>query len=167
MKRLIILVFILNCFFLNAQSTKKDKYAVVLIYKDQEKINVYSACNKNKIVDYLLNDTVTEDYFIIKIFRTKNNRYQIAATSMQHSGIKGWIGMENIGINTRQRDFKLLLYEQPHYKAPYLIVNEEVDNRIVRVTAIISDWLKIKWVDNNEYWLPPDYQCPNPYTTCN
>lgn len=168
MRNFIILIFIaLSCTLLNAQSSKKGSPAEVLIYKNQKKINVYSSYNKNKIVNYLINDTIKEDYFVIEILKSKNNRYQINATSIIHSGIKGWIDLKNIGINTRQRDFKLHLYEQPNYNAKYIVVNEEVDNRIVRVTAISTDWLKITWIDNKDYWLPPKYQCCNPYTTCN
>jgi hypothetical protein len=170
MRKLSVIISIIFIpYLLNAQSSNKSENARVLIFKDQEGINVYCASDNNKIVNYLLNDTIKEDYYVIEVLGSKSNRYQINATSLLHSGIKGWIELGNLGINTRSRDSKLLLYEQPDYQSKSLTITLDYD-RMVRVTAISSNWLKILLIYDNKslnYWLPPEYQCPNPYTTCN
>jgi len=137
----------------------------VLIFNDQQKINVYDSFKSNNIVNYLMNDTIQEDYFVIEILSFKNNRYQIEGTSILYKGITGWIDLQNIGINTRSRDNKLILYNEPKYSSDHIVISDT--DRLVKVKSISSNWLKIIWVDKIEYWLPPEYQCPNPYTTCN
>jgi hypothetical protein len=170
MRKLSVIFSVTFIFYLlNAQPSNKGESARVLIFKDQERIKVYSASNNSKIVNYLLNDTIKEDYYVIEVLGSKDNRYQISATSLLHSGIKGWIELGNLGINTRSRDSKLLLYEQPNYQSKSVTINLDYD-RMVRVTAISSNWLKILLIYENKtfnYWLPSEYQCPNPYTTCN
>lgn len=168
-KKIIFLYLILSGMMINAQSFNRETATMVLIFNDAEKINVYQSWRKDKIIDQLYNDTVNEDYFTIRIIKSKNNLYKVKATSIVHPSIKGWIDLINIGIYTRPRDFKLHLYYKPNYKAPGTIIKEE-DGRLVKVTAISSNWLKIELDIKNEtheYWLPKEHQCSNPYTTCN
>jgi hypothetical protein len=160
-----IIFFAISFTLLNSQSTNHDNHIKVLIFNDQQKISVYDSFKGNNIINYLKNDTIKEDYFVIEVLKSKNNRYQIEGTSILNKGIIGWIDLQNIGINTRSRDHKLLLYNEPNYSANHIVTNE--NDRLVRVTSISSNWLKIIWIDKNEYWLPAEYQCPNPYTTCN
>ncbi len=157
-KSVVILLFTMTSILINGQLK-------VLIFNDQQKINVYDSFIGNNTINYLMNDTITEDYFVIEIISSKNNRYQIEGTSILNRGITGWIDLQNIGINTRSRDNKLILYNKPRYSSDHLVISDT--DRLVEVKSISSNWLKIIWVDKKEYWLPPEYQCPNPYTTCN
>ena len=157
-KSAVIIVFAMTSILIKGQSK-------VLIFNDQQKITVYDSFKGNNIVNYLMNDTIKEDYFVIEILSSKNNRYQIEGTSILNKGITGWIDLQNIGINTRSRDNKLILYNEPRYSSDHVVKSDT--DRLVKVKSISYNWLKIIWVDKKEYWLPPEYQCPNPYTTCN
>jgi len=157
-KSAIIISFTVTSILIKGQSR-------VLILDDQQKISVYDSFKGNNIVNYLMNDTIKEDYFVIEVLSSKNNRYQIEGTSILNKGITGWIDLQNIGINTRSRDNKLILYNEPRYSSDHVVISDT--DRLVKVKSISSAWLKIVWIDKKEYWLPPEYQCPNPYTTCN
>lgn len=168
MKRLII-IFILTLVYslVNAQTIKNT--ATVLFFKENVKIKVYNNFNKDKVVSCIYDDPVKENYYVLEVLDIKGNMIKISGSSILNNKADGWIESSNIGINTRSRDNKLLLYEEPNYKAKHIVVYQE-DGELVRVTAISSSWLKIVLTCKNKiynYWLPSEYQCPNPYTTCN
>jgi hypothetical protein len=166
-KHILFINLTVSNLLLYPQSLDRHIYTKVLIFKDQQKINVYSSYKGHDIIYSIMNDTIKQDYFVLEILDTREGRYKVEATSILYKGLVGWIDLNNVGINTRSREGKLHLYSQPSYKNTYISVDEPISNRIVRVTAISQDWLKIIWIDNKDYWLPPEYQCPLPYTTCN
>jgi len=168
MKRSIIIYILTFVYSLvNAQTIKNT--ATVLFFKENVKINVYNNFNKDKVVSCIYDDPVKENYYVLEVLDIKSNMLKISGSSILNNKADGWIESTNIGINTRSRDNKILLYEEPNYKAKHIVIHQ-VDGELVRVTSISSNWLKIILKCKNKsynYWLPYEYQCWNPYTTCN
>jgi len=151
-----------------AQPIKRST-ATVLFFKENVKTEVYNNSNKDKVVTCIQDDPVKENYYVLQVLDVKGNMLKISGSSIINNKADGWIESSNIGINTRSRNNKILLYEKPNYKSKHIVVFQK-DGELVRVTAINSSWLKIVLTCKHKtynYWLPGDYQCPNPYTTCN
>jgi hypothetical protein len=165
---LIVVCFASDCNKSYAQATDTTK-CYVLIFNDSKAINVYSTYRKGKVIHHLVDDTLNEDYFSIRIIESKNNLYRIMATSVRYPGIEGWIMLNNIGINTRNRNGQIALYDHPAYDSASILLNDDNDE-MVRVIDVYKNWLKIRLKYNGsiyEKWLPYNYQCSNPYSTCN
>ena len=169
MRKIIILIALpILLFSCKSVSLKRQETIVsVLLYDYQKKVDVYDSNKGMKTTDYLINDTICEDFPFISVVEIKKRRCKIIATSMNRTTIKGWVIINNLGICTRQKERELFLYIFPDYNSIPIVVEEDTDNRLVQITDIHKNWLKIKWIDNKEYWLPPEFQCPNIYTTCN
>jgi len=166
-KSIIIYILTLVYSLVNAQTIKNT--ASLLFFKENVKIKVYNNFNKDKVISCIYDDPIKENYYVLEVLDRKGNMLKISGSSILNNKANGWIESSNIGINTRSRDNKLVLYKDPNYKAKHIVIYQE-DGELVRVTAISSSWLKIVLKCKNKiynYWLPSEYQCPNPYTTCN
>ena len=74
-----------------------------------------------------------------------------------------------IAVNTRNPDCCILtLYEEPDRTSK--ITATTTIQQTVRVYGIDNEWLYVKAInDYGEYiygWIPPEMQCPTPWTSC-
>jgi len=167
-KSIIISILTLVYLLINAQQVKKN-IVYVNFFKENVKTKIYNNFNKDKVIDLIYDDSVEENSYTLEVWKVKSRMIKISGGSIIKNSADGWIEFSNIGIKTRPRNFVIQLYVEPNYKAKHIAVYQQ-DEVLVRVTAISSNWLKIILTDKKRtynYWLPYEYQCWNPYTTCN
>jgi len=137
----------------------------------QQYIPLYKDTNCSDISCYVINDTISEDYFVFKILQTVENYafisggYIISDTTI----INGWIELKYITTNLVIED-SIPLYSnhskksaiQSHINYPYW--------QPVKIIKCYKNWLFIEYTDKYQKksgWLSNEYNCSNPYTTCN
>ncbi|MEY4149463.1 MAG: hypothetical protein RL555_67 [Bacteroidota bacterium] len=165
-QQLLTFLFLFS-FETNAQQIKSTTSISLLIFDDSQKIKIYKDTKKT-IYKCIANDSLKEDYFTITILKKYKRLYLVSANSVLHK-ISGYITGENLGIYTRPRNFLIKLFEFPKHNSKEYLINQE-DGIMVKVIQIEAPWLKVTFTINGENytgWLPSEYQCPNPYSTCN
>lgn len=79
-----------------------------------------------------------------------------------------YIPQGKLGVNTRNYDLELYLYEQPSRNSSVALKFHEPQT--VAIYGIEEGWLYVEALSDDgkpvRGWLPPDRQCGNPYTTC-
>jgi hypothetical protein len=141
---------------------------IVLIPK-QQSIVLYKRNNYNDTLDYIINDTISENYFVGTIYDMKNEFSFVRGSYVQDTTeFMGWIETKYLGIYLMMGD-KIPLYSEPKPSSTKIFINNP-EWYPLEIIKCDRKWLYIKYKDKNQErigWLSPEFQCPNPYTTCN
>ncbi|MBP8754815.1 MAG: hypothetical protein KBF51_13505 [Chitinophagales bacterium] len=153
------------------QVFEDDNLWNALIFSNQIEVPIYNNTDRNEILIFIKNDTLTEDYFLIEVIENRNGMAKINAVSglSRNEIITGWIDINFLGIYTRPRNDigSVPIYQMPNENRVIFDLNT---NKILKIIDIINKWFKITNSENGvvkDGWLSPSYQCPNPYSTCN
>jgi hypothetical protein len=144
----------------------------VVLYYNQQKIPLFD--EKGKVIYYIMNDTITEDYYgaiIMKINKNHNLAYVNATATLYDTIPKiGWIEMKNLGIYPNK--FSVInLYCKPNTES-------KIKSKIIKpeffpfnILNCKGNWLYISYFDVDKKikkgWLSPEDQSSNPYSTSN
>ena len=134
----------------------------------QSKAYLYKSAYSMHIVDSIVNDSVAEVFYCVSINKAKRKR-ALVSTFVGGGLIPhwGWLEWDNLGI--RMTSDTVPIRKKPNrntaivdtlYMSPW--------RNIYPIKKAKNRWLYL--VDRNRSvkgWVAPEYQCPNPYTTCN
>ena len=132
-------------------------------------IPLYGSADCAEVNDYVINDTINEDYPLIAIKTIANGLAEVYVTypMKTRKDIGGWLDIKNLGIYLIPSSDSVNLYELPDYKSQisYCIINP-VWGEPFSITDAFDGWLKITRHGAPEIsgWLPPENQANNPYT---
>ena len=166
MKRFFIILIIIG----TALSSSNNKYlGNCLLIPRHEKVPLYNSSNQLEISDYIINDTLKDDYPLITIDFIKDS---LALVHVQYpmrsrKECKGWIQMKYLGTYINQADGILKIYRMPSDDSE---VSFEIMNASWGIYYPVIDahegWLKVVIPDDSGRigWLHPDDQSQNPYT---
>lgn len=142
----------------------------VLLFQKQQKVPLLDS--KGKVIRYIMNDTITEDYFNINILKLSHNLAFVNASGTLHDTIpqKGWIKTKYLGIYPS--NFSTInLYFKPNKVSKIKAKIIKPEYYPFNILDCNGKWLYIKYFDGDkkfkEGWLSPEDQCSNPYSTCN
>ena len=123
------------------------------------------------VVDSIVNDSVTEVFYCVSIDKAKRNRALVSTFVDEYEDVlthhSGWLEWENLGI--RMTCGTVLIRKKPNRNAAVvdsLYMPYWID--VYPIKKAINEWLYID--DKSRHikgWIAPEYQCSNPYTTCN
>ncbi|MDR1006119.1 MAG: hypothetical protein LBL74_04570 [Bacteroidales bacterium] len=161
----------LVCLLLNIADNDSNccNVSAFLIPKNQQ-IPIYKESNHKEILCYIINDTMTEDYFIATIFRIERNYAYVKGSYVLEEGndIEGWIEKKYLGTNIISES-KVPLYSAPKISSKKIYITNP-EWYPIEIIKCYKDWVYIIYEDKNQKrmgWLLLEYQCSNPYTTCN
>jgi len=159
-------IILLSSLFLISYKKKINTCEAIL--KEKKIYSVYNKPSKSSSITYYLdNDSINENYYVVEIYKIKDDWAQISAYSpMKTYKNKGWIELVNLGIFPSS---ELILFKLPNEKTEKIKI-ANYDYRILDILDCKNKWLKVSYSDSlrkYEGWLPPYNQCANPYTTCN
>lgn len=169
MRNLLLILFLLGLF--GCRQKKEQPIGNVLLVPMQVHVPLYQN-EKENIVDSIFNDTVQENYALIGIYQIKKNMAKVKVTfSMDSVTIKdGWIDTKYLGIHLAHYSdtVKIMLHPCLDSKISFEIKNPQWEEFYI-VKDACKNWLYIQSIDSSQNygWLAPEYQCDNPYTSCN
>lgn len=170
--RLSILIFYLLSISGCSNSQGQTCSCSAVLIPKHVKISVYEEPDTNsKIVSFVMNDTINEDYVSANIMKIKNGFAYVSASAAIIDTISksGWIKVELLGIYPNDYSKPIKLYSKPDKNSS---IKSTINNPQFDAMPILNcrdKWLYIKYKFEEvlfEGWLPPDNQCSNPYTTC-
>ena len=150
-------------------SSPETRSASALLIPDQKKVGLLKQPN-GMVLNYIVNDTISENYYSLEITEMRGEWSYVHAYSMLDTNKVGWIKTKYLGIYTRNYSEDLLLYVQPTKNSKVKCVFKEWLSDLWEIKDCSNRWLYIiKKIHGKtiEGWLPPEMQCDNPYTTCN
>lgn len=143
--------------------------ANIIIIPKHQLIPIFKESNYRDTLDYVINDTVNENYFNGVIYQIKDKfAYIKGSYTFSEKIIEGWIELKYIGI------YLIMESKIPLYVSPNILTNkvfiQDPEWYPLEIFNCSQGWLYVKYRDkkqNKTGWLPPEFQCFNPYTTCN
>lgn len=137
-------------------------------------IPIFNEKEKLSVINYIINDTIKEEYVLIAIHRIKDSMADVTVSSPLDStftDIRGWIETQYLGIHVSCYDsdiVQVLKTPNPDSDVSFVIHRPQWRDFYIVYNAY-QNWLFIQNINNkHEYgWLSPKYQCDNPYTSCN
>lgn len=134
----------------------------------QSKAYLYKSAYSMHVVDSIVNDSIAEVLYCVGINKTKRDRALVS--SFIGGGLtyhSGWMDWENLGI--RMTCGTILIRKKPNRNAAIvdsLYMPDWID--VFSIKKAKNEWLYVDDKNKNiKGWLAPEYQCSNPYTTCN
>lgn len=119
-------------------------------------------------IDYIINDTIKEDYPLISIAEIVDSMALINAQYPMQTkkGTTGWINKKYLGIYHIPED-TIIIHDQPSHES--IISSYIIDSywgKYYYVLDASNKWLKIIDPNNPNVigWLAPEFQSDNPYT---
>jgi len=154
------------------QQIKKDCQCScnVVLFSKQQLVPILD--NNRRVKCYIMDDTIKENYYVLKIKKINRNYVYVSASAAIFDTIprEGWINIKNLGIYPS--NFSTInLYNLPQR-------NSKIKSQLLKpeyypfnIQNCYKDWLYIKYIDVDKKlkqgWLSPEDQCSNPYSTCN
>ena len=164
MKRLVIVILLGFALCGNV-----DKYMgfCLLIPKNVE-IPIYDYSDHKIISDYIINDTLKDDYPILTIDSIKDSMafVHVEYPMGSRKDCKGWILMKYLGVYINAPGDSLKIYRAPNYDEVAFEIKDVYWGTSYPVIDASEGWLKIVIPDDSGKtgWVPPEYQSQNPYT---
>lgn len=163
-----ILVLIFNLFISNGSIDTICCHAVIILRNRQVSIPIFNNLKHKDTLNFIIDDTLKEEYFSGVLFKIKGKYAYIKGQYMGYGyTYEGWIMKKYIATNL------ILLDSIPLYKTPKLktIKTYIIDPKWypVEILKCRDGCLYIKYHDSRQKkkgWLSPKYQCADPYTTC-
>lgn len=167
---LILLVCVTSALLSQGKNEEKCNCLVILIPK-QEKIPLFD-CPKGKVIDYLFNDTINENYVILQLRRIQKGYAFITGGSAIIDTVSktGWVKKRQLGIYPSVYSEPVKLYAEPNKLSKIRSIIKDPQYFPFTVIGCNEGWLLVEYRLYDKIfkgWLPPDNQCANPYTTCN
>lgn len=171
MRLVLLLLFIVPCFLFGQNKPKKNvcRCSVILAQK-QVKAPILN--NNRDTICFIMNDTITEDYFGISIIEMKHNWAFVNASATLYDTIPkiGWIQTKFLGIYPSKFS-PINLYCKPDIKSKVRSTIIKPEYYPFNVLDCKGTWLYVSYTDVDKKmkfgWLAPEDQCSNPYSTCN
>lgn len=143
-----------------------------LIKINQKKIPIYSNFDKTKVLCYIMNDTVKEDYLELRIIEKRKDMFKVkfASVRTEKKVRGGWIDLKYVGTYLRSRlpRDEYPIYDVPDKNTAYIkVINKS--NEMVNVIDISGTWVRVKMTIKGKViigWVPKEYLCPDPYASC-
>lgn len=167
---LITLIFIPHILFGQNKPKNETCRCSVILFEKQRKVPISN--NNGEVICYIMNDTITEDYFGISIMKIKNNRAYVSASATLYDTLPkiGWIQTKYLGIYPNKFS-KINLYSKPDTKSLVRSTIIKPEYYPFNILDCKGAWLYVSYYDvdrkKKDGWLAPDDQCSNPYSTCN
>lgn len=144
--------------------------ANVVLSQTQAAVTVYRDCNRNDSIGFIMNDTLREDYFVGTIYQIKDGFAKVEGeyAISQESIPKGWVELRYISTYLVM-DSQVPIYDNPNTNSGKTFIDFP-EWYPVEILDCFQGWLYVNYRDNKQQktgWLPPEFQCANPYTTCN
>jgi len=158
--------------FLFGQNKSKKNVCVCSVILAQKQIKVPVLDNKGDTTCFIMNDTITEDYFGINIIKVKHNRALISAYATLYDTIAkiGWIQIKFLGIYP-SKFTPINLYCKPDIRSKVKSTIVKPEYYPFNILDCKGKWLRVSYYDVDKKkkigWLSPEDQCSNPYSTCN
>jgi hypothetical protein len=174
MKYKMLFLIILPIFMFGQDNTESKcncSCSTVLYYK-QIKIPLFDG--KGKVVCYIIDDTIKEDYYgiIIKKIDKKRNLAYVYASAILYDTIPkaGWIETKYLGVYPS--NFSTInLYFKPSRESKIKSKIFMPEFFPFHILDCRGDWLYVSYLDVDkkikEGWLDPEDQSSNPYSTSN
>lgn len=163
---LLLIIVISSC-----NSVKRYCGFCLLIPRHIE-IPLYKSPHIIDVSDYIINDTINEDYPLIAIQTIKDS---VALVFVEYPmgtkpNTKGWIQLRYLGIFLRQPSDLLPAYKSPSYDSEIFFEisrSKSQWGQFHHIIDVIDGWIQIPDPNNPEKqgWIPPEYQSTNPYTS--
>lgn len=140
-----------------------------LLIPQHVEIPLYSFLNCTVACDYIINDTINEDYPVLAIKSIDNHK---ALVSVEYpmgtrKETAGWIDVEYLGVYLKSESDTLCVFELPDYDSDvaFYIINANW-GRYYHVIDASDGWLKVENPEEPDEtgWLAPENQSQNPYT---
>ena len=145
------------------------KGTALLIPKHQY-IPIYHSSKGNSVDNYIINDTIQEDFPILSIKSFCDGRVRIQAhyPMESHPDVEGWMEIEYMGIFLNTYSGETHILKHPYQKSTCIhTINDAYWGYFYPVIDARNNWLKILFDENSSGWVSPDHQCANPFTPCN
>ena len=136
-------------------------------------IVVYNNLEKDSCV-ILHNDIVNEDFIMFTIKDVNDSMFNVIAFSSLTDSVitSGWIYKNNhLGIfsSAYNKEQHMQLFEHPSTNSEIVLEESSYNSDVYEVIDADGEWLKVRICIREsifEGWMPPSFQCSNPYTTC-
>jgi hypothetical protein len=148
---------------------KKQSSCVLLIPYHQP---IPLTDRKGVITDYIINDTIKEDYQSLVIKKVRRDKAYVEASAILYDTIPkyGWIELKYLEIYPKTQP-SIQLYKRPNMTAK---VQSRIKNvwysRPFHILDCKRDWLYVSYLDEDniikEGWMAPRDQCADPYSMC-
>jgi hypothetical protein len=120
-----------------------------------------------KVKDHIKPAYDAEGMEVIHIVRTQSKWVNIKWDSKK----VGWVKSGSIGVWTRnQPNQTARLYSEPDKKSKVLITLPAEDEQFAIILDCKDGWAFVRVLDSNKKtikgWLPPEFQCAEPHTSC-
>lgn len=151
-----------------------DCFAITLFTINNQPVPLYD--DNDKIVEYIQNDSIKEDYLHIypdtnqhdSLYRDKI--YIKTKYVFKDGTTKGWVRKSDLRVIIHCCTHTLCLYSEPSYNGNKIGCLERYNYNTVQILQIKGEWLYVKFQDWNdvtyEGWLSPEDQCYDPYSLC-
>jgi hypothetical protein len=163
-----ILILIFNLILSNGSIDTSCCHANIILRNKQVLIPIFKDLKHKDTVNFLIDDTLKEEYFSGVLLQIKGKYAYIKGQYMGYGYIyEGWIMKKYIATNLITLD-SIPLYKDPQLKAikTYIIDSKWYPVEILKCR---DGCLYIKYYVSRQKkkgWLSPKYQCADPYTTC-
>lgn len=170
-EKMIILLF-LHILIFNIQLFPQEKYnCSALLNPKYASYEIYTQTKTGMEIGYIItNDSITENYFVIQILDKQGDWFYVRPFDITDKKYEdGFIKIQSLVIFTSNYSGKLTLYEIPDLTSNSVIY-ETYNLAPLDVIDCKNGWLQVHFKNNwiNIYgWLPPEFQCANPYSNCN
>lgn len=143
-----------------------------ILIPDQVRVPIYNKPNNGKIINYIKNDTIKQDYFILDIAQIIDSFAFVQTYAVIYDTVPkiGWIKTKFLGIYPGRYD-TLNLYIKPDKRSGVKTRIIEPGPSPMIIIKCQNKWLYVQYLDDDKKikkgWLAPEDQCANPYTSCN
>ena len=156
------------------QQQEEPAWTEAILIPNQQKIPIYKDSLTDKVVGYIMNDTVKERFYSLEVLSKQINgmfkiRAELADGTNYFPTQTGWINANYVGIYLRQflgRDV-VPIYERPDTAAKYFNIFEYGNLLgLVKVVEFKGTWVKVKFMYEGkaiEGWVAKENQYRNPY----
>lgn len=160
---------LLSCIVTLLSCADNDFIGFCLLVPKHIDVPLYESADCDNVNDYIVNDTINEDYPLIAIKAIDNGKADVYVKypMRTRADTNGWIDMKNLGVYLMSSSDSVNLYASPYYKSEisFCIVNP-VWGEPYSIIDAFDGWLKIEQPEQPDIagWLPPEHQSNNPYT---
>ncbi|MEA4935446.1 hypothetical protein SDC9_95743 [bioreactor metagenome] len=168
-------IFILSGRVLTQNRIKKEDCSCqVVLFEKQIEVPILD--NKGKLIDYVVDDTLKEDYYTVIISKINHGMAYVDVRAPLYDTIPkiGWIEIKYLGIRpASHQPINLYRKSAKRYQIRSQILKPEWGywSADIKILDCTGEWLYVSFLDGDnkmkEDWLSPEDQCSNPYSTCN
>lgn len=169
MKGIINFLIMINCIIWGANGCM-DVTGTTLLIPKHRYIPIYHSSKGDSVENYIINDTIQEDFPILSIKSFRDGRVKILGHYPMGSypDVEGWMETEYMGIFLNIYSGETHIQKSPHPESVCIYtIQDAYWGHYYPVVDARNNWLKIIYDEINSGWISPECQCSNPYTPCN